>query len=330
MPQDRRPPRFPPPQFPPHRLKPFARTPPAIFPPILGLMGSVLALRGGFAALDWPMAPVDLLTGAVLALWAFSVLAIKVKALRRPGVLVEDMRPIPGRAGLAAASMSGMAAGALLTPLAPTLALVVLFAALFAHLVMLAVLGLGLSRLPADQREVNPTLHLALVGFIVAAPPLAQMGWAATATTIFWVTLALALPIWGISLLQLARRIPPAPLRPLLAIHLAPAALLSTTAAKLGLAGLSTALAALGLLIALALLAGLRWVTATGFSPMWGAFTFPLAALATALLAQGGLAGQLGLAVAAVALPVNGWIAWRVLKLWPGNRLAQMTNAAEA
>lgn len=335
MPADRRPPRvspprFPPPQFPPHRPALFATTPPAIFPPILGLLGTVLALRRAAEFAGQGGAVVELLAGAALALWLFAVVALKLKVLRRMAVLREDMRPIPGRAGLAAASMSGMAAGALLAPYLPLLALALLLASLLAHAILLGVLLAELARLPVEQRGLNPTLHLSFVGFIVAAGPLAKLGWTGTAMAIFWVTGAAALAIWAGSLVQLARQVPPAPLRPLLAIHLAPAALLSASAMALGMTGPGQALAALALLIGIALLAGGRWIAAAGFSPMWGAFTFPLAALASALVLQGDRAGWAGVALALVALGVNGWIAWSVLKLWPGNRLAQKTGAAEA
>lgn len=330
MTADRRPPRFPPPQVPPRRPKLFATTPPAIFPPILGAMGTVLALRRAARLTEVGAPLVELLAGAVLALWLFAVVAITAKVWRRLAVLREDLRPIPGRAGLAAATMSGMAAGALIAPYLPAPGLALLLGSLLAHAGLLILLVAELARLPSEQRGVNPTLHLSLVGFIVAAPPLAGLGWTGTATAIFWATAVAALAIWAMSLGQLVRRVPPAPLRPLLAIHLSPAALLSTSAMALGMTGLGQAMAGLSVLIFVALGASLRWITAAGFSPMWGAFTFPLAAFASALILQGGLAGTVGVALAVVALGVNGWIAWSVLKLWPGNRLAQKTNAAAA
>lgn len=329
---DRRPPQFPPPQFPPHRPKLFAATPPAIFPPILGLIGAVLALRAARQVADLPaLAPfVELLAGAVLALWAFAVVALKAKVLRRPGVLVQDMRPLPGRGGLAAAAMSGMAAGALIAPYSPTVATVLILASVLAHAILLGALVVSLRGQPAEMRVVNPTLHQSVVGFIVAGAPLARLGWTGTATAIFWPTLAAALVIWALSARDALAHLPPPPLRPLMAIHLAPAALLSLTAAALGMPTLSTALAAVAIALAVALLARLRWITEAGFTPMWGAFTFPLAAFALALIGQGGPLALLGAVLALLALVVNGLIAWNVLRLWPGNRLAQKTNAAEA
>ncbi|GAB1363810.1 hypothetical protein MASR1M32_30460 [Rhodobacter sp.] len=50
----------------------------------------------------------------------------------------------------------------------------------------------------------------------------------------------------------------------------------------------SLVLAVLGAALMLALLVCGRWVMESGFSPFWGAFTFPLVALSSALLAQEG------------------------------------------
>lgn len=326
---DRRPRRFPPPQFPPRRPAPFANTPPAIFPVVLGLLGLGLALRRGFAAT--PLAgPVEAVNGALLGLWLFAVLAMGVKLVRRPGVLVEDMRVLPGRAGLAAVPMSGMVAASLILPFAPGLAVGLALVSLALHGGLAVVLIATLRQMPAEAREVNPAWHLSFVGFIVGAVPLALAGWTGAAQAILLGAMPVAALIWGISLAQLIRRIPPAPLRPLLAIHLAPAALFATVASLLGQPVLAQAFAAFGAVILLALLAAGRWVTAAGFSAMWGAFTFPLAAYASALILTGGVFALPGLAVLIAATLAIPPIAWGVLKLWPGGRLAARTNAAEA
>lgn len=330
MPADRRPPRYPPPKFPMTRPKLFASTPPAIFPPLLGLIGLGLALRQSLVALDLPPDPVEVLLGALLGLWAFAVLAIAVKAIRRRAVVVEDLRPLPGRAGLAAASMSGMAAAGMIAPHAPRLAVVLAFASLFAHAILALLLIPVMRAQGEDGLSPNPSWHLSFVGFIVAAPVLARLGWAQTATVLFWVTLPVALAIWLLSLIQLIRRIPPAPLRPMLAIHLAPAALLSSTATLIGQHALAEALILLSIAILAALLASLRWLLASGFSPIWGAMTFPLAAFAAALLTYGGPATMPGLIVALAGLGIIPVIAWSILKLWPAGKLAAKTNAATA
>ncbi|MGA0714283.1 MAG: hypothetical protein ACO3OO_03315 [Gemmobacter sp.] len=84
----------------------------------------------------------------------------------------------------------------------------------------------------------------------------------------------------------------------------------------------------LGLLVAL--LVAARWLTAAGFSPMWGAFTFPLAAAARALIEAGGVFAVMGALALALATLIVPWIALRILRMWADGTLAERTNAATA
>lgn len=331
----RRPKAYPPPEFPPRKPKLFARTPPAVFPVVLGLLGLGLALRkalavSGLADLSLVAGGVEAALGALLAFWAFATLALLAKIIRRPAVVPEDLRVLPGRSGMAAASMSGMAAAAVLVPYAPDVALVVAVLALLAHGGLALLLIRGLLNAPAEQRGVTPAWHLSFVGFIVAAIPALALGQVALAQLLLWLCLPVAALIWGSSLVQLIARIPPAPLRPLLAIHLAPAALFATVATGLEQPLLAQSFAAFGAVILLALIAAARWVTVAGFSVLWGAFTFPLAAYAAALIGLGGQVEMVGLGLLVMALGVIPAIAWKVLKQWPTGKLAAKTNAAEA
>lgn len=327
---ERRPKAYPAPEFPPRKPKLFARTPPAIFPVVLGLLGLGLALRAGLAVLGLPGGLAEAALGALLAFWAFATLALLAKIARRPGVVAEDLRVLPGRAGMAASSMSAMLAAAVLVPYAPGLASGLMALALLAHALLAVLVIRGLWQAPAEQRVVNPGWHLSFVGFIVAGIPALALGQTALAQGLLWATLPVAALIWGISLAQLIARIPPAPLRPLLAIHLAPAALFCSVAAGLEQPLLAQSFAAFGAVILLALLVAARWVTQAGFSALWGSFTFPLAAYASALIGLGGMAGQAGLVLLVVALGVIPAIGWGVIKLWPTGKLAAKTNAAEA
>ncbi|NBZ87504.1 tellurium resistance protein [Stagnihabitans tardus] len=322
-----RPKRYPPPEFPPRRPALFATTPPAVFPVVLGLIGLGLALRRAAAVLGFGAGLAELALGLTLGLWVLAVVAIKVKVWRRFGVLAEDLRPLPGRAGMAAAAMSGMAMGAVVAPYAPGLGLVLILGSLVAHLVLAGMVLRVMRAQGAEGLVPNPTWHLSFTGIVVAMPGLASLGWGGLAAVIGWLALISALTIWLLSLAQLWREVPPAPLRPMLAIHLAPAALLSLGFGALGMEVLQLVLLALGLVIAVALVASGRWILVAGFSPSWGALTFPLAALAQALLAAW---AEVGLVITLAALVVNPWIAWRVLKLWPGGQLATKTNAARA
>lgn len=325
-----RPRMYPPPEFPPRKLPAFARTPPAIFPVLLGLLGLALALRAGLVRLGWPEAPSDLLAGLAVPLWVLGVVAYVAKLLRRPGVILDDLKVMPARAGLSAATMGGMVAAALLAPFAPGLAGGLLLLSLILHAGLALLVARVLRGLPPEAREVNPGWHLTYVGFIVGGIAAASLGWTGMARGLLWATLLPALAIWVVSLWQLVRRVPPAPLRPLLAIHLAPASLFATVAHLTGLTTLSTGFVLLAMAIFLALAAGFRWISAAGFSPLWGAFTFPLTAFAGALIRVEGLWGSIGTGLLAAALVAVPMIAWKVLMLWPGGRLAGKTNAATA
>ena len=186
---------------------------------------------------------------------------------------------MPGRGGVAAATIGGMAWAAALVPYAPGLAA-------------------------------------------------AGLGWQGLTMGLFWATMPLAVLIWGLSAAQFLRDVPPAPLRPLLAIHLAPASLLSTVAALIGQPEMAMGFALMGGVLLVVLLVSARWVTVSGFTPIWGALTFPLAALAAALFGVGW--DWPGVAVLIAALGVVPVVTWQVLRMWPDGRLAARTNAATA
>lgn len=319
-----RPRMFPPPQFPPRRAPPFARMPPAVFPAVMGLYGLGLALR----RVEGAGAAADVLLGAVVALWAFAAAGYLAKVARRPGVVAEDLRVLPGRAGLAAGSLGMLLAAAALVPLAPGVARGLLSGGLALHLLVAVLVARAILTGPVEGRVVTPVWHLAFVGFIIGGLAAGGLGVAGLARGLLWATLPVAVVVWAVSLWQLATRIPPAPLRPLLAIHLAPASLFGLVAQGIGEAAVAQAFAAVGAVILLALMVAARWITAAGFSPLWAAFTFPLAAWAGLALAVGWtLAGAAALAMACGLVP---WVAFRVLRMWADGSLAARTNAAEA
>ena len=98
-----------------------------------------------------------------------------------------------------------------------------------------------------------------------------------------------------------------------------------------GVAGIATAFGWLAILVMAIFLLRLRYLLAAGFSPMWGALTFPVAAFANLmlLLAIVGepfrILGGLSLIAATLILP---YIAYRILRLWAEGKLGPMTNAA--
>ncbi|MEZ5767492.1 MAG: hypothetical protein R3D80_07370 [Paracoccaceae bacterium] len=126
--------------------------------------------------------------------------------------------------------------------------------AILGHAAVLAIVVMHLVTGPAEARKVTPVFHLTFVGLIVSPIPALQLGWHGYATVIFWAALVAAMVIWALSALQFARETPPPPLRPLLAIHLAPASLLGTVAMLLGYPGLGLTFG----IAAIVLLAALR------------------------------------------------------------------------
>lgn len=319
---------FKPPSPPPRGL--WRRTPPAIFPPLLGLMSLGLGWRRGLTGLGLPDALAEALLGGATLMLLFAVVAYVAKPLRRPGALIEELRILPGRAGVAAGVLALYLAAAALAPYAPELGRGLLYATLALHggfiLLMLGVFATG----PREQRRVTPVWHLTFVGPIVGALAALQLGLPELAFPIWAVTLPIALLIWGASALQFARETVPPPLRPLLAIHLAPVSILGSVSLGLDLTGVAMALgwASLGLFAALILSA--RWLTEAGFSPFWGAFTFPLAATAGFWIGLGGIWTQAGLVLLIAATLVIVPIVFKVMQSWARGQLALRTNAATA
>lgn len=317
-----------PPPFPAPRPARFARTPPAVFPVILGLLGLGLALKRALVALGFDVGVADAVLGAFTALWAFAVFAYAAKMLRRVSVVMDDLRVLPGRTGLAALSMGGMLVAAELAAFSVPIAKAVLVGSLALHLVQAVLLVIVLRGLPPEGRLVTPGTHLNFVGFIVGGLAAVPLGWTGLALALLVLTIPVAVVIWAISATQFLRRIPPAPLRPMLAIHLAPASLFASVAALAGQGVLAQGFAALACILLVVLVISARWITEAGFSAMWGNFTFPLTACASALILTGWTVA--GVVVLVAALGIVPVIAWKILLLWGSGQLATRTNAAEA
>jgi tellurite resistance protein len=142
--------------------------------------------------------------------------------------------------------------------------------------------------------------------------------------------LVLSLLIWAASAEQARRERVPAPLRPLLAIHLAPMAYVGALAWELQMQGIATALAALSAACALGLIVGARWLLAAGFSPLWSALTFPAASSAGLWLMLGGRWQMAGGLMLVLATMITAPVAFAILRDWAAGRLAIKTNAAVA
>ncbi len=328
-------PHFPPPPPLPAKVRMFQRTPPAMFPPVLGLFGLGLAWRRGAASFGLPEQVVELFLGAVSLLFLFCLVAYGVKIMMRAGVVAEDLRVLPGRTGLVAATMCLMLLAAVLVPYAPALAGAALILGFLGHLALATAVLVWLIRAPAEARQFTPAMHLVFVGFIVAPGAAVPLGYVAGLSILIWYCALAAVSIASVTLGKVVTGQEAPPLRPLHAIHLAPGSLVATGAFMngqdtLGLFGLGIATATFLLLLYRA-----RWMTVAGFSGFWSAFTFPFAAFVSSWFAahtvfgweSARIAGGLLLVAATLIIPP---IAAKVLRLWAEGKLAAKTNAAIA
>lgn len=307
--------------------------PPAVFPSVLGLFGLGLAWRKAGAVFQVPEAVSQLILGAVTLLFVFAVCAYLLKVLRRPAVVAEDMKVLPGRAGLAAMALSLYLLADAVLPFNEGLAYIVMMLGVAGNIFMVASKLMLMVSGPEPQRTVNPVWHLIFTGFILMPLPALSLGWVLLSEITLFSCAVVAVAIWGASLGQLIHRAPPVPLRPLLAFHLMPASLLGIVALELDRLDFALGCAMLALLICLALVLRASYIMAAGFSPLWGAFTFPLAAFAMLMLAlaeagQGELfriAGGITLVGGTLLIPA---IAVKVMQSWAKGQLAPRTNAA--
>lgn len=330
-----KPPYFPPPPPIPEKTRLFQRTPPAIFPPIMGAFGLGLAWQRAADGFGVPGAFGDMILGAVTILYVFCLVAYVAKLMQRSATFGEDLKILPGRAGIIAMVLSGYLMAATIVPFSTTFAAVIFGLALAAHVIVVLRVSHNLITGPVEARSVTPVWHLIFVGFILSPLAALPLGLMAYSTLVFWISLALALAIWGASLAQFIRKDVPPPLRPLLAIHLAPASVLGTVAFLIGQVQVAYVLSVLAVALLSLLVLRARWLTTAGFSPLWGAFTFPLAAFASVMQIAAVHTGSdvlrviAGLSLVAASLIIPP-IAYKVLMMWSKGVLAVKTNAAQA
>lgn len=307
--------------------------PPAIFPPFLGLFALGLAWRRAVDVFFIPSAIGDLVLGATTMLYILAVAGYVAKLVCRPSALADDLRIMPGRAGMATATVAAMVLAASLVEFSASIATGIVILALALHGVVAVVVLSLLWHAPLEQRRITPVWHLTFVGFVVAPLSAVPLGLNLMSELILILTIPIACVIWVGHAVVTYRRGVPAPLRPVLMIHLAPICLFGIVSALLGYDMFAGAMGWLAVLVAAILVIRIRYLTAAGFSPFWGAFTFPMAAFVNLMLILAGshqvfyVLGGLGLAVATMAIPA---IAFRIAKLFVSGQLARKTNAAVA
>ncbi len=309
-------------------------TPPAIFPVILGLVGLAHAWRGLGVSFDLPLAFGDLLLGVATALLLFFSLSYLAKLIARPGILMEDLKSPPGRAGLSAISMAYIVLAVGLLPFGEIARYVWWFGVIL-HAVIVTFVVKAMAKSPPEGRSVTPFQLLPFVG--LSTTPLAgvSLGYVLLSQAFTYISLA----AFAVILFQLASKFfrtrPPAPMRPPYAIILAPLSLFGMAFAQFGPDAAFLVFYVAVWIAGLALVSFAKWLTAAGFTPMWGGLTFPAATFTNInLVAMGkglGMIATIGSIVGgAIATALILYIAYKALKMWAGQKLAQKTGAAVA
>lgn len=263
---------------------------------------------------------------AVLA-WGLLIGLHLLRAWRHPDAVAEDWRHPVRASFFAAGTIGSMEVAAAFIPWAPGLARAALLLAIAVHVgVTLALLA----RFMRGQGHVDmlaPPLLMPLVGHVVGAMFCAALG----LDTLGWMLLGVGALLWLLMMPLLiwrliARPDLPAPLRPSLAIFLAPPTVGSLAIASLaGVGPWVLALFGLSAFMLALLVLGLPYMLEAGFTPAVWSFTFPLANFAAvlSLVAPGPPAWAALLVVTGVigvilALTLRAALAGRLLRPPPG------------
>lgn len=315
------------------------RTPPALFPATLGMFGLALAWRSATGVLAAPALVSHALLAVTAAFLLFAMGCYLAKLIKRPKVVFEDMNPAPGRAAVSAGSMCLLLLAAGLAPFAASPAIhagvsAIWFLGLGLHVVYMACVTRVLIGLPKEQRAVTPVLFLPFVGYIVSPIAGAPLGFGAVAEVFYFYTLAAGAVIIALSAPRFLVKPTPVPGRPAAAILLAPTSVAAISGAALGYDGLAMVFIWLSAALSLIYIVKWRWITAGGYTPQWGAFTFPSSAFAGAMMLAaakwGGSwdwAAALALIFATIIVPAI-WVV--TIRDWSLGRLGLMTGAGEA
>jgi len=316
------------------RPKLWRSTPPSVFPVSLSLLGLGLGWRNAADVLPIADEIGDLMLAFATAFFLYFFALYMRKISVRPRVVLEEVALPPARAGLAAGAMSMMLLAAALLPFGITASEVWWLGVVL----QVGASGLGafaIWREPQELREFTPFQYLTFVGPVVgpiAGIPLGHI-WES-----YVLTLAALVPYLVITAgfaIQSLRRGIPLPLRPAVAIFLAPNCLFATSFGLLGVDWAFQIFYWLAGGIALALIGIGPWMSQGGWSPLWAGFAFP----STAFLLVQVLAVKLGVGNAALigtctamsfATPLVFFITYRFIMTWVTGELAEGSGAARA
>lgn len=309
-------------------------TPPAIFPVCLGFLALGLGWRSASDVVPVSHEIGDIILGVGSAFFVYYTAFYAIKIMSSPKVLLADMVSAPGRAGIAAGAMSMMMLAAALLPLG----LAVPQIWWTGVIMQIGASGLGclaILREPPEQRGFSPFQYLTFVGPVVGPIAGIELGY-------IWQSMALtlaALLAYVVITIGYARRLfrqrPPQAMRPKLMIILAPICLFAISFGLLGVDWMFWIFYVASCIAALVLIPMLPWMMKGGWTPVWAAFTFPLAAFLNlqvmAVAKGGGMPALIGIWVMlGIATPLILGIVYRSVLAWVTGELAIKSGAARA
>lgn len=263
------------------------RAPSAMFPICLGVLGAGLLWRKAAETLGAPAVIGEIWLALAIMLSSVCSAFYARRLALCPTAILDDLGPVPARAAVSAASMCMMLTAAALVPYSTGLAALLLLVGVAHHLIHAVMVLWVLVHSPPEERVINPTLYLPFVGQIVAPIAGVPLGFWTASAVIYWSAVAAWVVITAFSLQRILSAPIPKPLRQGMVIFLAPSGV-GVISADLLNAGWSPAMmlvfgvAVAGFAIWLATRIG--WLVAGGWTPAWGAFTFPTVALAGATM----------------------------------------------
>jgi len=261
-----------------NRIPLWRQTPPAIFPVCLGFMSLALGWRKAADVIPAISPDIgDLMLAASTGYFIWFLAFYLRKLTVRPMVLFEDMRTPPARAGIAAMAMSMMMLAAALLPLHVYVPQV-WWTGVAMQVAASGIVLHALWRDPPQERYFTTFMYLTFVGPVVGPLAGIPLGYIWQSYALIYAAL-FAYVIVTIGILNSLWRNPlPPAFRPAMMIFLAPICLLALGFGGLGMEHVFTFFYWVGSAVALVLLFRMRWMMQGGYTPVWAAFTFPIAA----------------------------------------------------
>ncbi len=311
------------------------QTPPAVFPVCLGFMALALGWRGAADFIPFISEDIgNLLLAASTGYFLWFVIFYFRKLIARPAVLLEDMKTPPARAGIASMAMAMMLLAAALLPFGISVPQV-WWTGVVMQVIASAIVLHAIWKESAEARHFSTFQYLTFVGPVIGPIAGIPLGYIWQSTLLMFAALGAYIIITVGLVFTLKKNPVPTNLRPSVMIFLAPVCLFALGFGGLGYENTFSFFYWVSTGVAVVLLLMAPWMMRGGYTPVWAAFTFPLATLLNVQVlafAKGfGDWALYGTYVSlAIATPVVGYMVYRTVMEWVTGDLSKKSHAAIA